>query len=409
MPASIAKTHSEPKIIGAVLLVLAMLLSAVAALLVVSKNELYRGLQQINTAQLTELARQIALTLDASLDPAALTDPHKMQAVVERNMASRKLHAMDNLLLEIRIHAPDPSSSVGYRAVAASAPQLIGQESDPEDIEAIRKGELVVLSETRNGVSILDITCPLHLQGAVFGTAGIKLSMQQGFSLIEAISLATIRTLKATAALTVLLTGLISLAMIVVLLRDNAIRKQLLKNLQEQATTDELTGLINRRKCMEIANSELKRALRFDHPLTVALLDVDRFKQINDRYGHAAGDKALVVVAAILQQTVRETDIAARLGGDEFILLLPETDSVSAHEVLERYRKALENQSIELDGNAISITVSIGIASLKKYNSTGDHEQLKTLIERADQALYQAKNSGRNKVCVEEPNNPAAA
>jgi diguanylate cyclase (GGDEF)-like protein len=222
------------------------------------------------------------------------------------------------------------------------------------------------------------------------------MSMQQGFALIELISANTVRALELTAGLTVLLACIISLMVAAYLLRSNSIRRQLVKNLQEQATTDELTGLVNRRKFMEAAQSELKRAARFHHPLSVALLDIDRFKDINDRYGHGAGDKALIAIAKILQENIRETDIAARLGGDEFILILPETKAQSTYEIMERCRLALAERTIDLDGSAVKLTISVGIASLRNNKET-----LEALVERADQALYQAKNSGRNRVLIE--------
>jgi len=396
MPVSILKTHSELRIIGTTLLVVALFLIAVATVMHISKGQLRRALLEINKAELTELARQIALTLDASLDASTLHDRIKIQRIVDRNMALRELHIGDNLLLEIRIHAPDASSSVGYRAIAASASALVGQESDPEDIRAIRRGELVVLFETTLGIPILDITCPLHVDGIPFGTAGIKMSMQQGFELIDKISSATVKTMEIAVGIMVALVGSMGLATAVFLLRNNSIRRRLLKTLQEEATTDELTGLINRRRFMELAENELKRALRFHHPLAIALLDIDRFKHINDVYGHAAGDKALIAIARILREEIRETDVAARLGGDELILILPETTAAGAFDVLERCRSVVAAQEIPITDKSISLTMSVGIASLKS-----NQETLSVLMERADRALYQAKHAGRDQVAME--------
>ncbi len=127
----------------------------------------------------------------------------------------------------------------------------------------------------------------------------------------------------------------------VALIQDITERKRLEKILQQQATTDELTGLFNRRYFLELAPRELKRATRRHDSISVALLDVDHFKQINDTYGHQAGDQALIAFAKICQQHIREMDMLARFGGDEFVLLLPEADSEQACEVVERIRLAL--------------------------------------------------------------------
>ncbi|HSB96805.1 MAG TPA: GGDEF domain-containing protein [Spongiibacteraceae bacterium] len=393
MPILISKTHSELRIIGTTLLVVILFLTAVAAVMNISRTQLHGALLEINKAELSELARQIALTLDASLDASALHDRIKMQQIVDRNMALRGAHTSDNLLLEIRIHAPDSTSSVGYRAIAGSAPTLIGMESDPEDIQAIRQGELVVLFEDKQGVPILDITCPLHLNGIPFATAGIKMSMRQGFELIDKISSAAVTSMEMTANIVMALVGSMGFATAIALLRNNVTRRKLLKNLQEEAATDELTGLINRRRFMELAESELKRAVRFHHPLAIALLDIDRFKHINDVYGHAAGDKALIAVAKTLREEIRETDVAARLGGDEFILILPETTAAGAYDVLERCRLIVAAQEIHIKDKSISLTVSVGVASLKSKQET-----LNALMERADRALYEAKHGGRNQV-----------
>ena len=122
------------------------------------------------------------MTLDASFDPAALISAPKMQAIIDRNIAARQTTTSENLLLEIRIHAPDPSSGFSYRAIAADTPENIGQESDPEDIQAIKNDILVVEPISENRVPILDVTVPLHIDGKSVATAGIQISMAKGFA-----------------------------------------------------------------------------------------------------------------------------------------------------------------------------------------------------------------------------------
>lgn len=170
-------------------------------------------------------------------------------------------------------------------------------------------------------------------------------------------------------------------------------RKQLEDQLKQQATTDELTGAVNRRYFFELANREIRCALRLNHSLSLALIDIDYFKHINDIYGHAVGDEALLAVTHIFQENIRGIDMFARFGGDEFVLLLPETSLDQARPILERLCKALSAQPIDLRGNAVPITLSVGIASL--VNAT---DALEALLERADRALYQAKETGRNRV-----------
>ncbi len=172
-------------------------------------------------------------------------------------------------------------------------------------------------------------------------------------------------------------------------------RKRLQEELHQQATTDELTKVFNRRHFLSLAHRELKRALRLNHPVSVALIDLDHFKKINDTYGHAAGDQALRELTKIHQENTRAIDVFARFGGDEFALLLPETDGATAQQVVERVRLALLAQPLNLSGTRVTITISAGIASLE-----GESDLLDTLIARADQALYRAKEAGRNGVCL---------
>ena len=177
------------------------------------------------------------------------------------------------------------------------------------------------------------------------------------------------------------------------IIADITERKKLQEELRHQATTDELTRVSNRRHFMELAQSEIKRAVRFKRPPAIALIDIDHFKQVNDTFGHAAGDQALVALAKICKKHIREIDVFARFGGDEFILLLPETNQEQAFEVLERVRLALMAQPFDLNGKAVALTISSGIASL-----AADQVSIDTLLSQADQALYRAKEAGRNKV-----------
>ena len=176
-------------------------------------------------------------------------------------------------------------------------------------------------------------------------------------------------------------------------IRDITERKRLKEELQQQATMDALTGIFNRRHFQHLALGELKRANRLKRSLAVVLIDIDHFKHVNDTLGHAAGDLALLAFTKICQKNIREIDIFGRFGGDEFALLLPEASYEQAYVVVDRIRKAVTSQPIDLNGKLVSITISSGIANL-----SDDDEAFDKLLSQADQALYRAKEAGRNKV-----------
>ncbi len=176
-------------------------------------------------------------------------------------------------------------------------------------------------------------------------------------------------------------------------IRDITERKRLKEELQQQATLDALTGIFNRRHFQQLALDELKRAKRLKRPLAVVLIDIDYFKHVNDTFGHAAGDQALLAFTKICQKNIREIDMFARFGGDEFALLLPEASDEQAYIVVERIRLAVQSQPVELDGKFVSLTISSGFANLSV-----EQEAFDKLLSQADQALYRAKETGRNKV-----------
>ncbi len=178
--------------------------------------------------------------------------------------------------------------------------------------------------------------------------------------------------------------------------RDITERKQMEDELMRQARMDFLTGLSSRGYFMEQAELELSRALRYDNSLSIFMMDVDFFKQVNDNHGHKVGDEVLKKLAEVCCQTLRDVDIVGRVGGEEFAILLPETGRDEAAEVAERLREAIANAKVPLPvGLPIHFTVSIGVASLSSKEDNMD-----VLLNLADKALYEAKNSGRNRVCI---------
>lgn len=178
-------------------------------------------------------------------------------------------------------------------------------------------------------------------------------------------------------------------------LHDITERVLMMQELQKIAHLDPLLGLYNRRHFYELASREFDRALRYHHPLSILVLDLDHFKQVNDYHGHLIGDQALMGFSNILVQTLRSADVVARFGGDEFVVLLPETDTTHANLMAERLRSNLKEKPIDSDAGLLHLTFSGGISSL------GEHEEsIENLIERADRALYISKTVGRDRVTV---------
>ena len=180
---------------------------------------------------------------------------------------------------------------------------------------------------------------------------------------------------------------------VVTVFRDISERKETERKLQELATTDPLTGLSNRRAFLERLEEELRLSRRLKHQSTLLMLDFDHFKQINDNYGHSAGDAVLKHFAAEAGECLRKTDLLGRLGGEEFAILLPGTDMEGARHLAELIRERMEQNPTQLESGDIAMTLSIGMTAIKP----GD-KNTSDVLNRADKALYQAKEKGRNQV-----------
>ncbi|WP_257455065.1 diguanylate cyclase [Archangium lipolyticum] len=162
------------------------------------------------------------------------------------------------------------------------------------------------------------------------------------------------------------------------------------------AVTDPLTGLYNRAYFHEALGVEFRRAQRYKHPMTLVLLDLDLFKQVNDNLGHSAGDQALREVSSRLRQTARSTDVVARHGGEEFAMILPETDLEHGLIAAERFRAAVEGATVHgARGGSRSLTISVGVGCFPVHATS-----ISDLMELTDAALYSAKRQGRNRVCA---------
>jgi diguanylate cyclase (GGDEF)-like protein len=162
---------------------------------------------------------------------------------------------------------------------------------------------------------------------------------------------------------------------------------------RQQALIDGLTGLANRRNAERSLATEASRAERFGGPLSVVLVDLDDFKEVNDRHGHLAGDDVLRELAIVLTETVRSVDVAARWGGEEFALILPGADAAGGAQLAERARAALADRTIlTQEGVPVRVTASFGVASSPEHGDGDD------LLRAADSALYEAKKRGKNRV-----------
>ncbi len=192
------------------------------------------------------------------------------------------------------------------------------------------------------------------------------------------------------------------------LLKEISIRKETEAELRKSreelrrlAMTDALTGLFNRRHFNQVAEEELGRALRYQRPLSVMVFDIDHFKRVNDTFGHNSGDRVLVMLARIIREVLRTTEIAARYGGEEFIVLLPETPAPAAAAVAERLRGKIEEAVLQTERGPIVVTASFGVSDILERSDTRVNDQLLSeFISGADRAMYASKDAGRNRVTV---------
>ena len=186
---------------------------------------------------------------------------------------------------------------------------------------------------------------------------------------------------------------ILNLSELIAMSISNAVLYEQTKKL---AVTDGLTGISNRPNMEQSLLSEFERSKRYNSPLSVVLLDVDHFKDVNDSYGHQKGDEILVTFASILKKFCRANDIAARYGGEEFLMILPQSNAQGAFKIAERVREEIMKMSFVGNDSKFSVTTSCGVAELNRdYMKNTDQ-----LINVADNAMYEAKNSGRNKTII---------
>lgn len=261
-----------------------------------------------------------------------------------------------------------------WRAVSG-VQQLPGQQTVADDLEAVaNRIATIATPECRiRGVEVADyVGFPLTFYGSVIGVLGV---VQDPDPLTEGQR----RILAAAAPL------------LAIAIKNS----QLFAGLRDSTRHDSLTGCFTRRHTLGLLDTELKRAERSGLPLSVVMFDLDHFKQINDRYGHLAGDSVLATVGRQLQELLRASDIRCRFGGEEFLIVLPDTPASGAMRVAESLRQAFEGLIVRWQDAAIPIRASFGVATARR-----GEQALQSVLARADAALYDAKQDGRN--CVRQ-------
>jgi diguanylate cyclase (GGDEF)-like protein len=174
---------------------------------------------------------------------------------------------------------------------------------------------------------------------------------------------------------------------------------RLFAEMEKLAITDTLTGINNRRQLFNLAQQEVDRAFRYNHDLSIIIMDIDHFKKVNDEFGHPAGDEVLIALTQLCQQNLRAVDTIGRYGGEEFMIIMPETSHKETEEAAIRLLQKIQTMTFRFDNQTLTITASMGIANLEDEKNKGQKITLDKLIKRADEALYQAKAAGRNQVC----------
>lgn len=237
------------------------------------------------------------------------------------------------------------------------------------------------------------VTGPLMLMGILYGLRTLNLLAYHVLMEFDAVRFAFRATLFVVLVIVVLVPMNMAMFMAVI--------GRLMSEIQRMSLQDHLTGLGNRRQMENALEAELVRARRTGRRFSVLIVDIDHFKRFNDRYGHVCGDEVLIRVAQTLRRTARQIDVVTRLGGEEFCVVLSETGIDGARRAAERMRQAVENEQVSLSGQPVSVTVSIGAAGVLDMKLPW-----LDVLQRADMALYRAKELGRNRVEVDTSTTP---
>ncbi len=329
-----------------------------------------------------EIANRLSILHQASQQVSATLDPQKLYEAIHQAAAqvmpteSFVISVMDDYHNEIEVvyivdrhgQAPSrripPGEGLSGQVIRTGKSYFIRDTLQDLDFEVVRLGDPEPIRSF--------LAVPMRRQdGEVFGMVSAQ-SYQVNAYTREDMELLELLASHAAIAL------------------DNT---RLFTELQRLAVIDDLTGLYNRRHFFELARLEFERARRYRRALSIIMIDIDHFKDVNDRWGHLVGDQVLRAVAQRCKQSIREMDVIGRYGGEEFALLMPETDVDGARQIAERLREAIGETPIQARGETVSVTISIGLASLGQ-----GYTDLDQLISVADESLYHAKVSGRNTI-----------
>lgn len=324
---------------------------------------------------------------------AAITDKNGETYLLRNHAAITKMisdMATEDRIFGINITSLDPLNSF-------NEPDVFEQKA----LELFEGGnkEIYKFEKTPSGI-IFRYMAPLLIEKSCLpchGAQGYELGDVRGGISISIPAGENVREINETRAY-IFISALVLLALLLLLILF--IAKRFISDLEkseikliELATTDSLTKLLNRREGVRRSREELLHSAREKTPLSMMIIDIDHFKQVNDNFGHQAGDEAIGAVAEILTITLRSYDIICRYGGEEYLVVLPTTELSKALEIAERIRKIIEDKTIQAkNGREISLTVSCGVSSVQPGDS------LDSLVYRADNALYIAKEEGRNQV-----------
>lgn len=231
----------------------------------------------------------------------------------------------------------------------------------------------------------------LRIEKRVFATAIVPIAFLSGYFLARPSFLN--RPYLFSSLIIILGTSVISLGLGHIIYHLNRINFFKEKKLKQLATHDQLTGLANRREIENRLKENLEQSDRYDFPVSLIMMDLDHFKEINDTHGHSAGDEVLRTTGEILHEETRDTDLAGRYGGEEFAIVSPHTHLKDATQLAERIRKSLKSKTFESEDGTFSVTCSIGVAEYFERSESKDD-----FVKRADDALYRAKNSGRDQI-----------
>ena len=338
--------------------------------------------------KLTQRNRELALlnrliaASSSTLDPDTVLDTILRELAIGINVSQASAALFEKNGAQLVVVNEYPPMVPPLSAIGATIPvednhsaQYVLENRKPLAITEVQTDDRIApmrdLLRRRQVLSILLV--PLIIRDKVLGILGLDSYERREFT-NEEISLAANASAAAAQAI------------------ENA---RLYVEVQQLAITDTLTGLYNRRGLLELGEREVERARRYRRSLSAIVMDLDHFKEVNDRFNHAVGDQILIGVARLCRQSVRGIDILGRPGGDEFVILMPEANFNIAIQAAERIRLSLARTPIATSKTEITITGSLGVAELTKQTP-----ELAVLIDQADQAMYEAKQTGRNRVCA---------